>query len=179
MPINRVLVLCAAVLFSAFAACSGSGDGTAADTADTAGVMPAPPPMPTGDMTQVDTVFAPALSVNLARMTRRPSGLYVRDRRVGTGAAADSGKWITVEYTGWLADGTVLDDSRQRDKDHRVLLGYGRVLPGWEEGLRGMREGGRRILVIPPALGYGPAGRWPSVPRAATLVFDVELIQVH
>ena len=112
-------------------------------------------------------------------MTRRPSGLYVLDRRRGTGAAADSGHWVTVSYTGWLTDGKVIDDTRKAGKPRNVLLGHGQVIPAWEEGLRGMREGGRRILVVPPALGYGKAGKPGTVPSRATLVFDVEMKKVH
>jgi FKBP-type peptidyl-prolyl cis-trans isomerase len=103
----------------------------------------------------------------------------VLERRRGTGVAADSGRWVTVNYTGWLTDGTVIDDTRKEAKPRNVLLGYGRVIPGWEEGLRGMRAGGRRILVVPPALGYGKAGKPGTVPSRATLVFDVEMKRVH
>lgn len=134
---------------------------------------------PVEDLTVIDTVIAPELDIDLSRMTRQPSGLYVLDRRVGTGAAADSGKWVSVSYTGWLTDGTVIDDTRKAGKPRDVLLGYGRVIPAWEEGLRGMRAGGRRILVVPPALGYGKAGQPGRVPSRATLVFDIELARVH
>jgi FKBP-type peptidyl-prolyl cis-trans isomerase len=134
---------------------------------------------PVEDLTRVDTTFAPSLKVDLAKMTRRPSGLYVLEQRRGTGAVADSGRWVTVNYTGWLTDGTVIDDTRKEGKPRRVLLGYGKVIPAWEEGLRGMKEGGRRILVVPPALGYGKAGQPGTVPSRATLVFDIELKKVH
>lgn len=138
-----------------------------------------PSAAPTEDLTRVDTAITPALHVDLAAMTRRPSGMYVLDRRRGSGAVADSGRWVTVAYTGWLTDGTVIDDTRKAGKPREVLLGFGRVIPAWEEGLRGMRAGGRRILVVPPALGYGAAGQPGSVPSRATLVFDIELTKVH
>ena len=131
------------------------------------------------DLTVIDTAIAPELDIDLSRMTRQPSGLYVLERRVGTGATADSGKWVSVSYTGWLTNGTVIDDTRKAGKPRDVLLGYGRVIPAWEEGLRGMRAGGRRILVVPPALGYGKAGQPGRVPSRATLVFDIELARVH
>lgn len=131
------------------------------------------------ELATVDTALAPSLDVDLAAMERRPSGLYLRERRRGTGAVADSGKWVTVDYTTWLADGTVLDSTRETGEPQRILLGYGRIIKGWEEGIAGMREGGRRTLVVPPALAYGKAGRPGSVPERATLVFDIELRQVH
>lgn len=127
----------------------------------------------------VDTALAPSLGVDLSAMEKRPSGLHLLERRRGSGAVADSGKWIDVHYTTWLADGTVIDDTRKSGEPRRVLLGYGQVVKAWEEGLRGMRVGGRRLLVAPAALAYGAAGRPGSVPRLATLVFDVELVRVH
>ena len=131
------------------------------------------------ELATADTALAPSLGVDLAAMERRPSGLYVRERRRGGGAVADSGKWVTVDYTTWLADGTVLDDTRESGEPQRILLGYGRIIKGWEEGIAGMREGGRRTLVVPPALAYGRGGRPGSVPERATLVFDIELREVH
>jgi FKBP-type peptidyl-prolyl cis-trans isomerase FkpA len=162
----------------AIGACAGEREaasrvdspGAAADTAVVE---------PVEDLTRIDTAIAPELRVDLAKMTRRPSGLYVLDRRRGSGAAADSGRWVTVNYTGWLTTGAVIDDTRKAKKPRNVLLGHGKVIPAWEEGLRGMREGGRRILVVPPALGYGKAGQPGTVPSRATLVFDIELQKVH
>jgi hypothetical protein len=158
-----------------------SGERAAPPPADSARApsAPAPPAAPAEDLTRIDSAIAPALGVDLAKMTRRPSGLLVLERRRGSGAAADSGRWVTVNYTGWLADGTVIDDTRKEGKPRNVLLGHGRVIPAWEEGLRGMRAGGRRLLVVPPALGYGTAGRPGTVPSRATLVFDIELTKVH
>jgi len=170
--------LLAAAVVLTLGACTG--ERTATPRADSPGV-PADTAAaePVEDLTRVDTAIAPELRVDLAKMTRRPSGLYVLDRRRGSGATADSGRWVTVNYTGWLADGTVIDDTRKAAKPRDVLLGYGKVIPAWEEGLRGMRAGGRRILVVPPALGYGKAGQPGTVPSRATLVFDVELTKVH
>jgi FKBP-type peptidyl-prolyl cis-trans isomerase len=157
------------------------------------GERPAPPPAdsapaaapdsaaaaPVEDLTQGDTTCAPARGGDLSKMTRRPSGLYVLDRRRGAGTPADSARWVTVSYTGWLASGKVIDDTRKKGEPRDVLLGYGKVIPAWEEGLRGMRAGGRRLLVVPPALGYGAAGQPGTVPSRATLVFDVEVVRVH
>jgi FKBP-type peptidyl-prolyl cis-trans isomerase FkpA len=130
-------------------------------------------------LVNADTALAQSLRIDLAAMEKRPSGLYVQDRRRGTGAVADSGKWIQVHYTTWLADGTLLDDTRKSGEPRRVLLGYREVVAAWDEGLRGMRAGGRRVLVSPPSLAYGKPGRPGSVPRLATLVFDIELLRVY
>ena len=180
MPRPRALAAAAATAL--LAACSGEpaadprADGRAAAAAEQARVDSVEAVM----LVTVDTAIAPALDVDLAAMERRESGLYVQERRRGTGAVADSGKWVTVAYTTWLADGTVLDDTRRPGGEpQRIVLGFNRVVPAWEEGIRGMREGGRRLLVAPPVLGYGKAGRPGSVPRLATLVFDVELQKVH
>ena len=175
-PHTRRRLLAAATACLALTACGGEKAASDADTTAAADTAPAEP---VEDLTQIDTAIAPSLNVSLARMTRRPSGLYVLDRRRGTGAAADSGKWVTVNYTGWLANGTVIDDTRKAGTPRNVLLGFGRVIPAWEEGLRGMRAGGRRVLVVPPALGYGKAGQPGTVPSRATLVFDIELTRVH
>ncbi len=127
----------------------------------------------------VDTAIAPALAVDLSKMTRSASGMYMLDRRKGTGAVADSNKWVMVDYTTWISDGRLIDDTRKKREPRKVLLGHKQVVAAWDEGLRGMREGGRRILVAPPSLGYGAAGKPGTVPSMATLVFDVELKKVY
>ena len=130
-------------------------------------------------LVNADTALAPSLGIDLAKMQKRESGLYVLERRKGSGAVADSGKYIDVHYTTWLADGTVLDDTRKAGKPRRVLLGYNEVVRAWEEGVRGMHTGGRRMLVSPPVLAYGKPGKPGSVPRLATLVFDIEVVRVY
>jgi FKBP-type peptidyl-prolyl cis-trans isomerase FkpA len=112
-----------------------------------------------------------------------PDGLKFIDLKVGSGAVAVAGKSVTVEYTGWLSDGTKFDSSRGREP-FTFVLGQGKVIPGWDEGLQGMKVGGKRKLVIPPELGYGAAGQTNSatgaqvIPPNATLTFDVELLKV-
>ena len=122
--------------------------------------------------------FAPELNVNLDAMTRTASGLYIQDLTVGTGDEATSGATVTVHYEGWLPNGTKFDSSRDRNQPFDFLLGDGRVIQGWDEGVAGMQVGGFRKLVIPPGLGYGVSGFPPAIPGNATLVFDIELLEV-
>jgi len=111
-------------------------------------------------------------------MTTTPSGLQYRDDVVGTGAEAKAGNHVVVHYTGTLTDGKKFDSSRDRDQPFHFALGAGSVIRGWDEGVAGMKVGGRRTLVIPAELGYGSRGVGP-IPANSTLVFDVELIDVH
>jgi len=104
--------------------------------------------------------------------------LKITDLTVGTGAEAVSGATVTVHYTGWLEDGTKFDSSRDRGEPFSFPLGAGRVIPGWDEGVAGMKVGGRRELIIPPEMGYGARGAGRVIPPNATLKFDVELLDV-
>ena len=112
-------------------------------------------------------------------MTQTPSGLYYEDLEVGTGTEALGGMDVTVHYTGWLTDGTKFDSSVDRGAPFVFPLGAGRVIAGWDEGVSGMRVGGKRKLVIPAELGYGNNGAGNAIPPGATLVFDVELLSVQ
>lgn len=123
--------------------------------------------------------FADFLNVDLNAMTKTVSGLYWQDLTVGTGDEAVVGAAVEVEYSGWLIDGTLFDSSRDRVTPFIFTIGEGQVIRGWDEGVRGMRVGGERKLVVPPNLAYGPQGRPGSIPPNATLVFDVELIAVN
>jgi peptidylprolyl isomerase len=123
-----------------------------------------------------ETEFAPELGIDLSKMTKSSTGLYTQDLVVGTGDTAKAGLTVYAHYTGWLADGTEFDTSRGGDPIGFVL-GVGQVIPGWDEGLAGMREGGKRKLVIPWQLAYGPYRNGP-IPPYANLVFDVELVAV-
>jgi FKBP-type peptidyl-prolyl cis-trans isomerase FkpA len=106
------------------------------------------------------------------------SGLKYEDLNEGEGAAAAAGSTVTVHYTGWLTDGTKFDSSLDRNSPFSFPLGGGRVIRGWDEGVAGMKIGGRRKLTIPPQLGYGAAGAGGVIPPNATLVFEVELLEV-
>ena len=123
--------------------------------------------------------FAAKLGVDLTQMTKSASGLYTRDLTVGNGPEARSGTEVTVHYTGWLTDGTKFDSSLDRGQPFRFQLGAGQVIQGWDEGIPGMRVGGRRRLTIPPDLAYGASGAPPLIPPHATLVFDVDLLGIR
>ncbi len=105
------------------------------------------------------------------------SGLVYEDLRVGDGAAARSGDTVTVNYTGWLADGTKFDSSLDRGQTFDFTLGNGSVIAGWDQGVVGMKVNGIRLLAIPPQLGYGSAG-YGSIPGEATLTFEVQLVAI-
>jgi peptidylprolyl isomerase/FKBP-type peptidyl-prolyl cis-trans isomerase FkpA len=104
--------------------------------------------------------------------------LQIEDLVVGTGAEAVGGQNVTVHYTGWLTDGTQFDSSLDRGEPFVFPLGGGRVIQGWDQGVAGMKIGGKRKLTIPPELGYGARGAGGAIPPNATLVFEVELLEV-
>jgi FKBP-type peptidyl-prolyl cis-trans isomerase len=106
------------------------------------------------------------------------SGLMIEELAVGEGAIAQSGDQVTVHYTGWLTNGRKFDSSLDRRDPFRFSLGRGNVIAGWDEGVAGMKVGGKRKLTIPPELGYGPYGAGGVIPPNATLVFEVELLAV-
>jgi len=111
-------------------------------------------------------------------MITTQSGLQYQDLVVGAGAEAVAGKSVTVHYTGTLQDGSQFDSSVDRNQPFSFILGAGQVIPGWDEGVAGMKVGGKRKLVIPPGLAYGAQGYPPVIPANATLTFDVELLEV-
>lgn len=119
--------------------------------------------------------FASTLDVNLARMTKTTTGLYFRDIEVGTGPVIRGKEDVKVHYTGWLSNGVKFDSNASEDQPLTVPLGRGRTIKGWDEGLQGMRVGGRRQLVIPPELGYG-SSRSGVIPPDAVLVFDIRVV---
>jgi FKBP-type peptidyl-prolyl cis-trans isomerase FkpA len=153
----------------ALVAC-GSGDAPRDDAAGAArGAGPGHSP--------AEQTYAPQLGVDLAQMEQTPTGLYVQDVQPGTGDEAAPGDLVRVHYTGWLPDGREFDSSRG-GQPFEFSLGRGEVIPGWDEGVAGMREGGQRRLVIPSEQAYGERGAGGVIPPNATLVFDVELLEV-
>ena len=131
------------------------------------------PSMPSDPATET---FAASLGVNLSLMTRKSADLYVQDLVVGPGTEATSGRIIRVTYTGWLKDGTKFDSNVGGDT-FAFRLGNHDVVSGWDQGLVGMRVGGKRLSVIGSNLAYGPGGRG-TIPPNATLVFVVELVSI-
>jgi FKBP-type peptidyl-prolyl cis-trans isomerase len=111
--------------------------------------------------------------------TKTPSGLQYWDVKVGTGAEAHSGQHVKVDYTGWLITGKKFDSSVGTGKPFEFLIGAGQVIKGWDEGVAGMKVGGKRQLRIPGNLAYGKAGYPGLIPPDATLIFDVGLVDVR
>ena len=110
--------------------------------------------------------------------TTTASGLVFEELIVGSGNTATAGQKVSVHYTGWLTNGTKFDSSKDRGEPFMFPLGKGHVIRGWDEGVAGMKVGGKRKLTIPPTLGYGARGAGGVIPANATLVFEVELLDV-
>ena len=154
---------------------SDPGDGNNPEGLPTAGptsasTSPAPPVESDGN--------APGIPPLDGEIQETSSGLRYIDEVVGTGPVPPSASTcVTVHYTGWLTDGTKFDSSRDRDKPFEFVLGQGQVIRGWDEGVAMMPSGARWKLRIPPDMAYGPGGRG-KIPANATLVFDVELLEI-
>ena len=110
--------------------------------------------------------------------TTTASGLVIEELEVGTGAEATAGQQVQVHYTGWLTDGKKFDSSKDRNDPFVFGLGARQVIAGWDEGVQGMKVGGKRKLTIPASLGYGARGAGGVIPPNATLVFEVEPLAV-
>jgi peptidylprolyl isomerase len=125
---------------------------------------------------------APAAAQTTGKRMTTPSGLQIIDTVVGTGASPKTGQICVMHYTGWLyengAKGTKFDSSVDRGKPFEFPIGTHRVIAGWDEGVATMKVGGKRTLIIPPDLGYGERGAGGVIPPNATLMFDVELLDV-
>jgi len=113
-----------------------------------------------------------------AKTVTTASGLKYTDVKVGSGASPVKGKQVKVHYTGTLENGKKFDSSVDRNEPFTFVIGVGQVIPGWDEGVMGMKVGGKRKLIIPSKLGYGAAGAGGAIPPNATLLFDVELLDV-
>jgi peptidylprolyl isomerase len=131
------------------------------------------------------TTSEPAAATQPAPTTPAPAttpdvtALKIEDVKVGTGAEAKKGDLVTVNYTGYLTDGTKFDSSLDSGQPFKFTIGNGEVIAGWDQGFAGMKVGGKRKLTIPPELGYGAQGAGGVIPPNATLVFDVELLAVN
>jgi peptidylprolyl isomerase len=128
------------------------------------------------------TIMSDPASAQSPKPVTTSSGLQIIDTKVGTGAQPRAGQSVTVHYTGWLyengAKGKKFDSSVDRNEPFSFPIGQGRVIAGWDEGVGSMKVGGKRTLIIPPALGYGARGAGGAIPPNATLIFDVELLGV-
>jgi FKBP-type peptidyl-prolyl cis-trans isomerase len=131
----------------------------------------------TGPQSPETSTFAASLGVDLNAMTRSATGLYTRDLSVGTGAEAVRGKTLSMHYLGYLTNGSLFDGNTSASP-FVFVLGANTVIQGWEQGIAGMKVGGRRQLVIPPALAYGNAAIGP-IPAGSVLVFTVDLLSVQ
>ncbi|MGD9803984.1 MAG: FKBP-type peptidyl-prolyl cis-trans isomerase [Hyphomicrobiaceae bacterium] len=125
----------------------------------------------------------PAQAQTKGHIVTTPSGLTITDTQVGTGASPTTGQICVMHYTGWLyengAKGKKFDSSVDRGQPFEFPIGTGRVIKGWDEGVASMKVGGKRTLVIPPELGYGARGAGGVIPPNATLIFDVELLELR
>ena len=124
------------------------------------------------------TTFAPSLGVNLAESTKQPSGLYYRDIVQGSGITLASGQTVGMRYAGAFANGQEFDSNPAPKPVFSFRLGAGQVIKGWDQGLVGMKVGGKRQLVIPPELGYG-ANDYGPIPGNSVLVFTVEALSAQ
>jgi peptidylprolyl isomerase len=126
--------------------------------------------------------FAPAFAQTMGAVVTTPSGLKIIDTKVGTGPSPKTGQTCVMHYTGWLyvngAKGAKFDSSVDRGQPFEFKIGLQQVIAGWDEGVSTMKVGGKRTLIIPPALGYGARGAAGVIPPNATLIFDVELLGV-
>jgi FKBP-type peptidyl-prolyl cis-trans isomerase len=136
-------------------------DTTAPDTATVAG-----------------TTFASSLNVDLASSTQLPSGVYYRDLIAGTGTTLAVGQSVTVYYNGWLADGTPFDSLKPPNNPLPFTIGSGQLIPGFDLGVRGMKVGGRRQLLIPPSMAYGRNG-YLGIPGNAVVIFTVDAVSAQ
>ena len=128
-------------------------------------------------MAQQDQAGATAKPV-AAKTVTTASGLKYTDSKVGNGVSPVRGKQVKVHYTGTLENGKKFDSSVDRNEPFSFVIGVGQVIPGWDEGVMSMKVGGKRKLIIPAKLGYGAAGAGGVIPPNATLLFDVELLDV-
>lgn len=122
--------------------------------------------------------FAGCLKKTPKHVVTMKSGLKYTDLKTGKGKTAKPGSRLVVHYTGWFLDGKKFDSSKDRRMPFKFVLGKGEVVKGWEEGIIGMKEGGKRKLMVPPELGYGEKGVGDFIPPDTPLIFEIELLKV-
>jgi FKBP-type peptidyl-prolyl cis-trans isomerase len=173
----RRLLVCIALVasFVLVVACGGSEKQTTAPSVTPKASATQPSGTPNAAATEAGGGPPPVS----AEPTVTASGLKIIETKVGTGDEAQKGKTVSVHYTGWLADGTKFDSSLDRGQPLSFVLGAGQMIPGFDEGVAGMKVGGERRLIIPPDLAYGAQGRPPKIPANAELTFDVQLVSVQ
>ena len=161
-----------AAIAMALAACGDDGDSPAADGGQTPVADAGTPEGNGGDVTDgLPPVDGDTVTTD--------TGLEYIDVEDGTGATPEQGQTVVVHYTGWLEDGTKFDSSLDGGTPLEFALGTGQVIPGWDEGLATMKVGGKRRLILPPELAYGDGGAGAVIPPNATLIFDVELLEIR
>jgi len=161
-PLTLLALACAALL-----AVAGCGDSDSEEPASTS----------TPEAASTPEATKPAVSVPKGKA---PKKLVIKDLKVGSGAVAERGKQVSVQYVGVsFVNGRQFDSSWERGEPFTFQLGAGAVIPGWDEGVAGMKVGGRRQLVIPPDLAYGPQGSPPAIGPNETLVFVIDLLDVQ
>lgn len=158
-----VLVTCAILV--GCDRCSKEKDAVSSDTAGTSG--------------ESTVTTTPDGAAAMTPAAESATELQIVDVTVGTGLEATDGKKVTVNYTGTLVDGTKFDSSKDRQTPFPFTLGSGMVIAGWEQGVKGMKEGGVRKLTIPPNLAYGNRGVGNAIPPNSTLIFEIELLKVE
>ena len=158
------------------AGCAGNSKSKTSATSVTSGTSITSTTAPAPSGTASGAASGAATATASAKEITMPNGLKYEDLKVGDGQLAETGMTAQVHYTGWLTDGTKFDSSVDRGQPFSFKLGAGQVIRGWDEGVKGMRVGGKRKLTIPPDMGYGAAGAGGVIPPNATLIFDVELL---
>lgn len=178
-----VVLVCAVVLL--VAGCEEERETTAQAPAEAPAQPEAPAALPTppapGALAEGDDAVAAARQLGTptdSPVVAAESGLRYIDVEPGEGDLAKAGDTVSVHYTGWLVNGTKFDSSKDRGTPFQFALGARRVIKGWDEGVAGMKVGGVRKLIIPPELGYGSRGAGSAIPPNATLIFEVELLEV-
>ena len=169
-------VLTSLAALSALAIACGDAEAPAKPTPTAAAKAAAATTPSAADAQAASTGNVPGIPQLSGTVQQTPSGLRYLDEVVGTGATVQKGQTASVHYTGWLTTGQKFDSSRDRGQPFAFPVGAGRVIAGWDEGVAGMKVGGKRRLILPPSLGYGAQGAPGAIPPNATLIFDVEVL---